>query len=123
MNIFLKILNFFFVFLGVVFFVLLLLVGIFLWRDPFDLRPLMSGFKNNSIEVNENNESGAHPLLSPGQEAALESIGVDPSKLPTEITPEQENCAVSKLGEERVREIKSGSTPSISDYLKAKDCF
>ncbi len=64
-----------------------------------------------------------HPLLSTEQEKILESMGVDTASLPTTITPAQEQCATEVLGADRVNEIKAGATPSVTDYLKAKDCF
>src|SRR5680860_1558769 len=42
-----------------------------------------------------------HPLLSAEQEASAAKAGIDVSKLPTEITPEQQQCANNKLGEAR----------------------
>ncbi|MFA7088219.1 MAG: hypothetical protein WC146_02665 [Patescibacteria group bacterium] len=64
-----------------------------------------------------------HPLLDDSQEKTLQSLGVDLKTVPSAISPEQEACAVQYLGQERVNEIKAGATPSVSDYLKAKDCF
>jgi len=64
-----------------------------------------------------------HPLLSTEQEKFLETMGIDTSALPTEITAQQEQCAINALGESRVNEIKAGDSPTLSDYLKAKDCF
>ncbi len=64
-----------------------------------------------------------HPLLSNEQEILLETAGVDVQNLPTEITPEQEQCAVEALGAERVNQINQGASPTLDDYLKAQDCF
>lgn len=64
-----------------------------------------------------------HPLLSTEQEILLESVGVDTASLPTQISPEQEQCAIEALGAERVNQIKQGSSPSLDDYLKAQNCF
>jgi hypothetical protein len=64
-----------------------------------------------------------HPLLSPDQEKTLQTFGIDPATVPTSISPVQEQCAVSAIGQSRVDQIKAGATPSITDYLKAKDCF
>lgn len=64
-----------------------------------------------------------HPLLSTDQEKLLESMGIDTATIPTTITPAQEQCAIDVLGADRVNEIKAGATPSLGDYLKAKDCL
>jgi hypothetical protein len=64
-----------------------------------------------------------HPYLTTQQENLLKSIGVEPEDIPTQITPGQEQCAVETLGQEKVNEIKAGSTPSITDILKLKTCL
>jgi len=64
-----------------------------------------------------------HPLLSTSQEELLKSFGVDPATLPTTIPSNLEQCAVDALGSDRVSQIKSGATPSLTDYLKAKQCL
>jgi hypothetical protein len=53
----------------------------------------------------------------------LEKIGVDPAKLPQEITPEMEKCFTESLGEARVKEIKDGAEPGVMDFFKAKNCL
>ena len=65
----------------------------------------------------------SHPYLSDDQEATLEKLGVDPAKLPTEITPEMESCFSDKLGSDRVQAIIGGESPGILDFLKAKSCI
>jgi hypothetical protein len=67
--------------------------------------------------------SDGHPLLSESQEEMLEAFGVDVSTLPSELTPEMEECFIEKLGEQRVNEIIGGATPNIFDFLKAKSCI
>jgi hypothetical protein len=64
-----------------------------------------------------------HPYLNTEQEALLESVGIDTSKIPTSITAEQQDCAISILGEERVNEIINGSLPSIIEIFQVKSCF
>lgn len=64
-----------------------------------------------------------HPYLNTEQEALLESVGIDTTKIPTTITSEQQECAISILGEERVDEIINGSLPSIIEIFQAKGCF
>ncbi len=64
-----------------------------------------------------------NPLLSADQEQTLEGLGVDVSKLPTEITPSMQSCFIDKLGQERANELVAGATPSAMDLLKAGDCI
>ncbi|MDF1497009.1 MAG: hypothetical protein P1P90_03020 [Patescibacteria group bacterium] len=64
-----------------------------------------------------------HPLLNPQQEALLESAGVDPSKVPTSLTPAQQQCAIDALGEKRAMELVNGAAPSLTDITQAKHCL
>ena len=64
-----------------------------------------------------------HPSLTNQQEVILESIGIDPQDVPTEISPAQQKCAVDILGEERATEIVTGGTPTVSEIFKVKPCF
>jgi len=107
--------------------------------NPFDLRnKIISSVVNNYLQDNLKNYQPANsnedanssaasivdnPLLSDQQEKMLTDIGVDVSKLPTEVTPEMQACAVEKLGEVRVLEIVNGATPSVMEVLKAKECL
>lgn len=64
-----------------------------------------------------------HPLLSTEQEVMLESVGIDTTTIPTEITAAQQQCAIDALGQERATEIMNGSAPTLTDFLKAQQCF
>ena len=64
-----------------------------------------------------------HPLLSTDQEGLLESAGINTAELPTEITAEQQKCAIDLFGTERLAEILSGDTPTISEIIKGKQCL
>lgn len=64
-----------------------------------------------------------NPLLNEQQEQTLEKLGVDPAKLPTQITPELEACFITKLGAPRVEAIKSGTAPTAIDFFKAQACL
>ena len=64
-----------------------------------------------------------HPLLSEDQEILLESMGIETSTLPTEVSQEQMDCGVEALGQERADEIINGATPNLSDLVKAQHCF
>lgn len=64
-----------------------------------------------------------NPLLNETQEKTLENLGVDVSKLPTEITPAMKDCFTEKLGAERAAELVAGAAPSALDMIKAGGCL
>lgn len=115
-----KILNIFFVTLGAIFFTLIIAGIYFFVAGPFHVKSFVSTGKDASIpEVT----TDAHPLLSESQEQAVEKFGIDPANIPTEITSTQKTCLMEKLGAERIAELKAGGSPTVADYLKAKDCI
>ncbi len=77
----------------------------------------------NTTNNNEESSDDSNPLLNESQESNLELIGVDPSSLPSEITPAMQICFVEKLGAERAQEIADGDSPTPADYIKAKSCL
>jgi len=131
MKILLKILNIFFVFLGVVFFIIIIGLS-YLWiADPFDIKLIIpsgvspiSAIKtitgNSDVKIDNIDKN---PLLNEEQEAWLESMGIEPADLPSEITTEMERCFIQKLGEKRANEIIQGDLPNATDFLKANSCF
>lgn len=130
-----KILTVFFVTLGVIFLFLLIAASYFYIADPLNLKPLLSAMQSSpaTTESAPSNESGAttpdttstdrNPVLSPAQENALESIGIDPASIPSSITPAQEACFVSILGQARVDQIKAGDTPTATEFFQARSCL
>ncbi len=126
MGIMKRVINFFFVTLGVIFFLILLAGATFFVLDPYEIRPVLSSLMNTDSNTTTSIDSeiiDKNPALSPIQESALEKIGVDPAKVPTSITGEQEACFEAKLGKDRVVAIKAGDSPTMTDYIKAKDCI
>jgi len=115
----------FFVTLGVIFFVLLLIGGYFFVTDPLNLKPIIFGTDSveQSADVDVIVTEDKHPLLSPTQEKALETFGINPADVPSTITPEQETCFEAALGSDRVEEIKAGDSPTATEFFKAKDCL
>lgn len=114
-----KFFTIFFVTLGVIFLVLIL-VGAYLFVfDPLHLR---SG-SNESTAPTGAAQVDKNPILSPSQEQALETFGIDPATVPSSITPEQEACFTKILGAARVAEIKAGDSPTATEYFKAKSCI
>lgn len=115
-----KFLNVFFVTLGVIFFILILIGSYFYVTDPLNLKPLLFG---DTSESAGDNQQDANPNLSESQEKTLKTFGIDPAKVPTTITPEQEACFVSKIGAGRVAEIKAGASPTAAEYFASKECM
>lgn len=107
---------------GLILFFLIIFLYI-LTAKPFgiDLQNVPSAILNTQDQPASS--ASDNPLLSLEQNATLKSYGIDPSTLPTKITPEQLSCAEEKLGSTRFQELKEGSAPTLSDYFKAKDCL
>ncbi|MDP2692604.1 MAG: hypothetical protein Q8O88_03110 [bacterium] len=132
MKILLKILNRFFVVLGVLFFIILLGILYLFVVDPFNLKPLLSSFDVSPAQVmdvmknttpSDGTTQTTNPLISPEQAKILKSIGVNPDTLPTEMTPELEKCLIGKVGAVRADEIVKGAEPTPLDFLKASSCL
>ena len=122
-----KLLQIFFTTLGVIFFILIG-VGVYLYiADPFEIKPLikmlMTVEQKAGTKINTTGTADKNPLLSPTQEQALEKAGIDPSALPSQITPAMETCFYTKLGDKRANEIKNGSQPTAADYFAARGCL
>ncbi len=114
MKILLKILKIFFVFLGVIFFIIIIGFS-YLWiADPFDIKKFISS-EDSFLSVAKN--------ISSGNNNWKIMADIDAVDLPSEISPEMERCFIQKLGEQRVEEIKTGSEINANDYLKANSCF
>jgi len=125
-----KILNSFFVTLGVIFLILIIISAYILMADPFDLKPIIKALRlpaGDNLQITNsaqtNGPTDKNPLLTTEQEKTLESLGVNPAALPTQITPELESCFTDKLGAARVEEIKKGSQPGAADFFKASSCL
>lgn len=106
-----KFLTIFFVILGVIFFILIL-VGGYLYMALIERvqRPVPPEVEKKI-------------MINTSQEKALQSIGIDPATIPSKITPEQEVCGIKILGETRAGEIKAGSAPTASEMFSLKGCM
>jgi len=131
MRFLLRIINRFFVFLGVIFFILIAGIVYLFIADPFNLKPILKMTNlpivsdGNKVNPQESaaDTSDKNPLLNDGQEKILESFGINPAALPTVITPEMEICFRESLGEERVNEIMKTGQPDMADFFKARSCL
>lgn len=131
----LKFIKGFFITLGIIFFLLIIVIAYLIIADPFEIRPLIKSFQGDLSVVEESMDQTSmkniddsvvvdkNPLLNTSQEKTLEALGIDPATIPTTFTPDMEVCAVEKLGAQRVEEIKGGATPTVMDYMKGKDCL
>lgn len=62
--------------------------------------------------------------VSESQVQLLELAGIDTASLPSEFTPELEQCLRKALGSSTVDQIMNGSySPGLTDILKAKQCL
>lgn len=136
-----KILYIFFVTLGVIFFGLILIGSYLFIFDPYNIKPLFKGLESDTNVESESESEfvlepeleseidtedvmvDKNPILNETQEKTLETFGIDPAKVPSEITPEQEECFREQLGDGRVDEIISGDSPTITEYFKARNCI
>lgn len=133
----------FFMGLGVVFFVLILITVYMVIVDPFHVKPLISILWSQTSSAPEQSaivppseapleegaamESAAGPgstiPLSSEQTAVLETVGIDPSTLPTSISPAQEACFIEQLGADRVEAIMDGAAPTPLEIWQARECL
>lgn len=133
-----KFFTIFFVVLGVLFLIQIILITYFVVADPFNLKPLFfssSDYVAESImdvspeesvtdtPASQKESVDAHPALSESQEAALESVGINPASLPSTISPEQEQCFIEAIGSARVEEIKAGGSPTPTEIFRARGCL
>ncbi len=134
MKLFLKILRTFFVILGILFLFIILSVVYLYQTDFYGIKTIINSEKNindsgennkvlddakASVSQNKNTET----VLSSEQEKRLIEAGIDPDAVPSKITPEMKDCFIEKIGEDRVREIESGSNPSTIEMIKAGSCL
>lgn len=113
--------NVFFVTLGVIFSLIIIVLGYIYVTDTFGIKSLIKG--DSSSNTTSETTTDKNPLIPDAQEKVLENIGVDTSALPTEITPEMLACFDLKLGKARTDEIRNGSSITPIDYAKGESCL
>lgn len=125
-----KLFTYFFCTLGVLTFIVLCGLA-YLWLvDPFGVRPIERTLLNptsastTAMDTETTTQSeDKNPLLSPAQETAFETIGIDPTQLPTTITPAMQKCFTDRLGSVRVREIQDGDTSTAYEIFLTRSCY
>lgn len=135
----------FFAVLGFVFFWIIIGAIYFVVADPFNLRPIVSmlwSAHSGQTEIdapkmrpttdattssNPQTATGESPTagnagVTSEQRTAMEAVGIDATAVAT-ITPEQETCFVGILGQQRVKEIKTGAVPTASEFFAGRGCI
>jgi hypothetical protein len=123
-----KALNRFFMVLGVIFFIILLVItGVFIFNSVSGETDTPASFQDAVNVMTGGEVSGdgidSNPALNESQETALETFGIDPASLPTSISPEQEACFIELIGVDRVEEIKAGDTPTVTEIFRGRGCL
>jgi predicted metalloprotease len=127
MKTFFKVIQYILMFLGGLFIIEVIIVAWFLIADPLNLFDGgTTGLTDSEQLMSESDSTSTkdkNPLLTPEQEAFAESIGIDPETLPSEITPEMEECLRAAVGDERADQISNGAAPTTLEIIKARDCL
>jgi hypothetical protein len=123
-----KALNRFFMVLGVIFFIIMLVIaGLFIFNSVSGETDTPASFQGAVNVMTGGEVSGdgidSNPALNESQETALETFGIDPARLPTSISPEQEACFIELIGVDRVEEIKAGDTPTVTEIFRGRGCL
>ncbi len=126
-----KILLWFFVSLGVLFFIILLGVAYLVVFDPLNLKPILFPPTSAPVSPLQRDDGTATPAtpttkklpITETQKKVLETVGINPDTLPSSFTPAQEACFVEKLGAARVAQIKGGAAPTPTEIYTARVCL
>ncbi len=109
-----------FMVIGIIFTILILLIGVIIIIKPYgiDITKIIPAILNKTPI-----SSYDHPYLTTQQESILESVGINPEDVPTQITPQQQECTTSILGAERINKIMAGEIPTLIEIIQIKSCF
>ncbi len=126
----------FFTTMGIIFIVIVLSMIYILVADPFGFRPMLlesaeipaegviAGVVTRKVTTSSEKERNENELvLSVEQRDALRAYGIDPSTVPTTITPLQLFCFEEQLGVSRVSEIRAGAVPTAFELFRVKTCL
>jgi hypothetical protein len=131
----------FFMVLGILFVIILILLTVLFIADPYNLKPMFFGTSGTAqttakpvapVTTDTTTASTSDTpvpvttdttfTLSAAQKQALVGLGIDPNSVPETVTAEQALCFEGKLGAPRVAEIRAGSVPSTFELIKVKSC-
>lgn len=109
------------------------LLAFYTWtRNPYNVRNCLVGNyfaskikQADEIKTQQNKATSSQTIFefSDQQKSALEKAGLKTESLPVQSILNKEDCFKQKIGEDRVKEIKSGSVPTAMEIFKSKDCF
>lgn len=91
-----------------------------------DLSPFSSLLKGSSTSTAATgaNTSGSMVKLTADQKKLIQSFGIDPATIPSEIPVQQITCVENAIGNDRIQQILKGqATPGITDLFKARGCL
>ncbi len=102
--------------------------GLYLWfADPLNLKPVLwpTPVANPSSRgpATSTERLPLAPQLTPQQQTAANSLGLDANAVATLLNPTTEACAVAALGRARVDQIKAGAAPTAIDIYAARSCL
>jgi len=97
--------------------------GYVMVKNPMGLGDMIKSYFNKDDINTEEVQNYDHPLLDEEQEQQLIDSGVDITKLPTEVTPEQEECVMGKISPERIQEIINGAEPTPLELIQVLPCL
>jgi len=143
MKIFLKILQVTLIVFGALFIVEVIFIAWLWFADPLGIRPMLFETSESPAPTAqlESSPNGSTPPpatapapspapapdskfnVTPEQQATAESMGFDLETLVSDLTPEQEDCLRTAVGETRAAEIEAGAMPSAFEILKAQRCL
>lgn len=99
----------------------------YLWFvDPLNLKPVLFPAAPAADTATVPTTTAGRPIqpqLTPQQQAAANSLGLDPNAVAMLLNPSTEACAVAALGQARVNEIKAGAAPTAVDIYAARSCL
>lgn len=110
--------TYFFVTLGVIFFVLILSGAYFWYTDVWGVRTFVSLMQAEPPATTQETSVDA----TTQQRERLESFGLDPNIMDS-LTAEDEDCFAAAIGADRVAEIKAGAIPTMSEFAASADCL
>lgn len=101
--------------LGIIFFILLLVLTVFVIVDPLNLKPLWQGY--TATQTMPAGDSAS----TTSQTEALDAAGLTAEDVT--FTPAEEACFVNLFGQTRVDEIKAGAMPTAQEMFQGQGCL
>lgn len=108
--------------------VVLIAAGVFYIALRFNKKQTNLPVGQTQTQTNNNNPNNIQanngPVMTETDKQALNSIGIDPDKIPKTVTKEMEQCFLEKLGADRIQQFATGkANPTWDDITKIKPCL